>query len=417
MNKKSAVTVILYLFLSKGVSAAIPEGEWEQFKAQFAVMSERLTALEIENERLRQANSRVVMVEDLEAVNAEVATLRSREDASSWAESLMWKGDFRYRYEDIRQENAEDRDRNRIRARPALVARVTETTEVGFGMATGGDDPVSTNETLGGGGSTKDVRLDLAYATWTGLENTALTAGKFANPYYRVQKSQLIWDSDFRPEGLAVQWANDTFFANASYAFIESDSARDNDGIWGGQLGGAFEISDGLTLTASAAYLDFPSKGRRTIYDDDFFGNSAVQKDGETVYAFDYQVASGSLDITLQVFDIPLNVYGEYVKNSAADEFDSGYIAGVKLGKAKKPGSWQLQYQYEDLEADAVLGLYTDSDFAGGGSDGKGSKFAAKYAIDSQWSFAATYFYNKRGVDLGDNEDYKRLQLDTLFKY
>ena len=243
MNKKSAVTVILYLFLSKGVSAAIPEGEWEQFKAQFAVMSERLTALEIENERLRQANSRVVMVEDLEAVNAEVATLRSREDASSWAESLMWKGDFRYRYEDIRQENAEDRDRNRIRARPALVARVTETTEVGFGMATGGDDPVSTNETLGGGGSTKDVRLDLAYATWTGLENTALTAGKFANPYYRVQKSQLIWDSDFRPEGLAVQWANDTFFANASYAFIESDSARDNDGIWGGHLVTTFTSS------------------------------------------------------------------------------------------------------------------------------------------------------------------------------
>ena len=71
---------------------------------------------------------------------------------------------------------------------PALVAKITDTREVGFGMATGGDDPVSTNQTLGGGGSTKDVRLDLAYATWTGLENTALTAGKFANPILQGTK-------------------------------------------------------------------------------------------------------------------------------------------------------------------------------------------------------------------------------------
>ena len=56
---------------------------------------------------------------------------------------------------------------------PALVAKPTDTTEVGLGMATGGDDPVSTNQTLGGGGSTKDVRLDLAYADLDG-------AGKYA---------------------------------------------------------------------------------------------------------------------------------------------------------------------------------------------------------------------------------------------
>ena len=52
---------------------------------------------------------------------------------------------------------------------------------------------------------------------------------------------------------------------------------------------------------------------------------------------------------------MPLSLYGDYVENDDADDLDTGYLAGIKLGKAKKKGSWQLQYQYEDLEADATL--------------------------------------------------------------
>ena len=119
---------------------------------------------------MREASKSTIHVEDLAATNAEVETLKNRIPRLSWAEKIKWKGDFRYRYEDIEEDGKDDRDRNRIRARPALVAKTSDTTEVGFGLATGGDDPVSTNQTLGGGGSTKDVRLDLAYATWTGLK-------------------------------------------------------------------------------------------------------------------------------------------------------------------------------------------------------------------------------------------------------
>ena len=79
----------------------------------------------------------------------------------------------------------------------------------------------------------RNIRLDLAYLKWTGLEDTALSAGKFKNPYYVEQKNGLIWDGDFRPEGLAAQWAGDMFFANASYNFIESDSNNDSDGLLG----------------------------------------------------------------------------------------------------------------------------------------------------------------------------------------
>src|SRR5690606_26422153 len=126
---------------------------------------------------------------------------------------------------DIEQEGRDDRSRDRIRARAALIATPGEYSEVGLGVATGGDDPVSSNQTLGSFGTKKDIDLDLAYATWKPVENTGVTFGKFVNPFYTVEKSQLIWDSDFRPEGAALYWKGDTLFAAAVYSFLESDSA------------------------------------------------------------------------------------------------------------------------------------------------------------------------------------------------
>ena len=284
MKKVMSLAVASVLFGSAGLKADVPAAEWEQFKAQFAAMSERLNELEAENQQLRAS---YIKVEDLEATNAEVAALKSQNKATSWAESIKWKGDFRYRYEDIQEDGRDDRDRNRIRARAALIAKPTPTTEVGLGLASGGDDPVSTNQTLGGGGSTKDVRLDLGYLRWTGVENTFITAGKFKNPYYVEQKSSLIWDGDFRPEGIAAGWQGDTFFAIAEYSFIESDSRNDDDGIWGAQVGAKFTLFDDMNLTAAAKYLDIPTKDREAVYDDDFFGNSSVLKDGCLLYTSD----------------------------------------------------------------------------------------------------------------------------------
>ncbi len=418
MKKVMSVAVASVLFGSVGVYADVPESEWREFKEQYAALANRVNALEAENQKLKAMGvGTFVTVEDLSATNEKIATLEKQNKSTSWAESVKWKGDFRYRYEDIEEDGKNDRDRNRIRARAALIAKPSDTTEVGLGLATGGDDPVSTNQTLGGGGSTKDVRLDLGYLRWTGLENTYVTAGKFKNNYYVEQKSSLIWDGDFRPEGIAAGWSNDMFFANASYNFIESDSRNDDDGIWGAQVGAEFTLFESLKLTAAAKYLDIPTKGRTAIYDDDFFGNSTISENGEEVYQYDYNLYNLSLGVSFNLFDMAVTVYGDYVENDDADDLETGYLAGVKLGKAKAQGSWQVQYQYEDLEADATLGLITDSDFMGGGTDGEGHKFSAKYMIDNAWYVGTTYFDGSRGVDLGNDADYTRLMLDTGFKY
>lgn len=416
MKKILAVAVSGALLASAGASAAVSDSDLAELKAQMAAMAQRLSTLEAENNQLRELSNTTVT--ELEVTKEDLASVKQKESRVSWAETVKWKGDFRYRYEDIQQDGKDDRDRNRIRARAQLVAKPSTTTEIGLGLATGGDDPVSTNQTLGGGGSTKDIKLDLAYFTWTGLENTALTAGKFKNPFYTEQKSGLIWDGDFRPEGAAAQWAGDIFFANASYSYIDSDSNSDNDeAYWGAQVGANFKLFDNMKLTAAAGYLDIPTKGLAAIYDGDFFGNSSVVENGEEVYEYDYNLYHGSLGLSFELFDMPMAVYGDFVQNDDADDYDTGYIAGIKLGKAKKKGSWQVAYQYEQLEANAVLGLVTDSDFMGGGTDGEGSKLGAKYMLDDHWYVGATYFDGNTGVDLGGDDSYQRLQVDTGFKY
>ena len=416
MNKTALSIAVGSLLLSQGQAAlaAVSEAEFEALKAQFAAMSERMTALEAENERLQGLTAKTVPVIDLD--QEEVDDLRTFREKASWTEKTAWKGDFRYRYEEIDAEFDDDgRSRHRIRARAALVSQLPSNVEVGLGLATGGDDPVSTNQTLGGGGSTKEIRLDLAYFKWSATEHISLQAGKYKNPWREPQKSALLFDGDYRPEGLHLLFENEHFFAQFEGTWIESDSRNDDgdDFAWGVQGGTSFG-----PFNAAIGYLEWPTRGRRAIFDAEFFGNSSV---GNSLiaqrYLYNYDTITAAADLTFDVADLPLSFYVDYVHNTDADDLDTGYLAGVKLGKTKRRGSWHVQYQYQVLEADATLGLVTDSDFAGGGTDNKGHKISGKYAINDRWQLGVTYFDTQRGVDLGDNEDYKRLMLDTEFKY
>ena len=80
-------------------------------------------------------------------------------------------------------------------------------------------------------------------------------------------------------------------------------------------------------------------------------------------------------------------------------------------------GTWDISYFYERLEKDANIGLLTDSDFAGGGTNAKGHVLSGTYAFHKNWNFRATYFLNKLYLDREDPVDFNRLQLDMNFKF
>ncbi|UCG73274.1 MAG: putative porin [Chromatiales bacterium] len=403
-----------------GAAATISAADFEAFKRD---MQRRVAALEAENAALRQGRQ-----QNQEAV---VKIRGAQEDSADiWTDRIAWKGDFRYRYQhdEVDLSGINNRNRQRVRARPALIAKLPSNIEVGFGIATGSDDPVSSNQTLGGGGSSKGVNLDLAYFSWgTPIEGLTLEGGKFKNEFVRTGGNGLLWDSDWRPEGIQVLYERGLFFGNLLGTWLEADSSsgEGEEFAWGAQAGIKTELGP-AKIKAGASYFDIGVEGDPCLFEaDDCFGNTAVPdpgSPGEFLYAFDFTLLNGFLEVDFEVFDLPSQIFVDYVKNDDADSEDTGYAVGARLGKAKKQGSWQASYTYQDLEADAVLGLLTDSDFAGGGTDSKGSKFGAAYALTDASKVKLTYFLTERqdsnGVENGFSSfDVDTLQLDFEFKY
>jgi hypothetical protein len=415
MKKLLAVAVAGALLGSVPAHAAVTDAEFAELKAQMAAMAQRLNALEAENNQLREQTTKTDS--KLEAAQSDLAVVKQQSEASSWADNIKLKGDFRYRYDDIDEEDEDGRSRDRVRARMAVIAKGPSDTEIGLGLASGNTDPVSTNQTLGSGASTKEINLDLAYATWRPLETASVTAGKYAVPFWLPQGSSLLFDSDLRPEGFAGGYADDLFFANAAYMYIESDdgAADGSEGTYGVQAGMKYAFTDETNLSAAIAYYDLGVEGRVGTYrPNEFYGNSTVINDqGNEVYEYDFALYNAGVQLNTSLFEMPLSLFGDYVYNDDASDFDTGYIAGFSTGM----GNVSFLYWYQNLEANAVLGAWTDSDFAGGGTDGEGSKFVLGYALTKAWSLSATYFDTTSGMDLGSDADYKRWQLDTTWKY
>jgi hypothetical protein len=242
-NSMKKLTILLglsALLISSQALAQVSDDEIQALRSQIEMLNQRLDQLEQQNRDMSRslqeartqnmaATGAAAAADGEQALDEKIdqavaAQVDERMAAVSWAERMRWKGDFRYRYENIDEQGKDGRNRSRIRARTALVADVTPTVEVGLGLATGGDDPVSANVTLGGGGSKKEINLDLAYFDWSGLANTHLLGGKFSNFLVKPQKTALLWDGDWRPEGLGMVWDNGTFFAQGLGTWLEGDS-------------------------------------------------------------------------------------------------------------------------------------------------------------------------------------------------
>ncbi len=225
----------------------------------------------------------------------------------------------------------------------------------------------------------------------------------------------MIWDGDYRPEGLAAKYDNGTLFANGAFLYLESDDkagSNDAKSFWGAQLGFNTAIADHIELIAGVSYYDIPVMGSMPFFDaDDSFGNTLA---GDGPYLNNYEELELFAELITSLGSLPLSLFVDWVENQEADNDETGYSAGFKLGTAKDPGTWQMAYIYKDIEADAVLGLTTDSDFGGGGTDSKGHILEGAYAVDKNTSFSVTYFINENG-EL--ETDYDRLQVDLKFKY
>lgn len=341
-----------------------------------------------------------------------VAPAAAQED---WTDRLSFKGDVRLRYEAIDEDGEEERNRMRFRTRFGLNAKVTDDVKFVFQLATGGDSPVSTNQSFDDGFSTKDIGVDLAYVDWKINDNLNVYGGKMKNPMFNAGGVPLVWDSDLNPEGLAMKFTSGGFFGTAGGFSVEERSSSDDSLLFVVQAGYTFAVGENASLTAGAGYFSYSNTvGNEPFYDGSANGNS-VDLNGD--YIYDYRNTEVFAQFDTKVGDWPLRIYAHLTQNNEVSAEDTGYAVGAKLGSAKNDGEMEFSWTYQDIEADAVVGTFNDSDFGGGGTDSDGHMLKAKYAVSKRIAVGGTLFLNNVDRFQGTEHDYNRLQLDVEFKF
>ncbi|MBN1884385.1 MAG: putative porin [Candidatus Krumholzibacteriota bacterium] len=345
--------------------------------------------------------------------------------AGEWYDKVKIKGDFRQRHDLIQDESKDvDRNRWRIRARLELGATVTDDWSVGIRLASGSDDPVSTNQSMTDGASTKGFGLDLAYFDFhPGLiDGLHIVGGKMKLPFNTVQKTELIWDGDWNPEGAAVTYEAKidervALFVNGAFFYLEERSSDDDSWMAGGQAGIRITPADGMRLVVAGGYYDYQAfEGYAGMYDPgDLFGNTGIDDDGDMLYATDYNVAEFQAEFGVKLEKLAFAVYGDFVRNIEADSLDTAYLFGASVQHGKDKGHVKVYANYREVEDDAVVGEFTDSDFIGGGTNGNGFEIGAGYGIAKKVDLALSFFVNNKGID--EEIDFKRLLVDLVLKF
>ncbi|MHC5163380.1 MAG: putative porin [Planctomycetota bacterium] len=433
MIRKLGLWVVLSAFLAGPASVA-----------QADDIAELRKLMEQQYEQMRQMQEKLI---ELEAAQKQQGTAMKEIKSSggtfelpenlAWLEDIQFYGDFRYRYEYRDRDWKDDTsDRHRIRARIGLKYDINDEFKLDFRVATAeffdddedgtiGGDYVSGNRTLGDYWASKNLWVDRAYVAYNPNWADGVTAlfGKMGNPFYKVGKNQLIWDGDLNPEGIAIQYKTGDLFVNGMFGMVQENGSDSDKQMLGIQTGLVHAFENGSSLTYGAGYFDYLNvKGEEAIVDSAFAGNTSNDNgtpgdDTDDFYEYDYNMVQIFGEYATKVGELPVSVYGNYVLNTASDvKEDTGWLVGTKLGKAKDPGSWEFKYDYRDIEADAVFGAFTDSDFADGGTDAKGHVFGVGYALAKNTTLAATYFMND-ALDKEPDDGYDRLQLDLKVKF
>jgi len=407
VKKKLLIASILALLSQTAVAES--SQEVNLLKQQIKLLTERLDNLE------QQATNNNSVPKTQDSVVAATPSPDKKSAKPSIADRLTFKADFRDRYEIIDQQGKPGRERNRVRLRAALSMKVDDALSITLGTATGGDDPVSTNQTLGGAGSTKDLRLDLAYFTQKFSDTTKLIGGKMKNPFFKPGKNPTFWDSDYNPEGFAFSYHKDGIKGTLVGFSIDERKKTTDALMLGGQLLNEFKVSQGGKIIAGLGYYDYSGvQGYSTLHDTKARGNSL---DANGNYLTDFNIVETFVEYKTKMNSQPFALFVNYFDNTAAQRLNTSYVVGVKVGKVKAAGSWDIGLNYQDTEADAVIGLFNDSDFAGGHTDSKGFTLKAGYGIKKNVKVGLAYINSEFGQSLPTQTKYNRLQLDFKVKF
>lgn len=387
--------------------------------AASAVLAEDPTLAELQAQ-LKELSAKITKLEQQAAQKAEapasdlaarVEKLENGPEIPDWVSNTKIKGDLRYRYENRDVDGAVGGNRQRIRGRIGVYGEVNDYIDYGvrFSMS---EDATSSNNTLGDDFKKEGTYFDLFYADIhpEQFKGAHIIMGKMQQPW--LARTGLLWDSDLNPEGIAVTYSKElgettVFHANAG-AFVvnDEDIAGDKGGddvrLQTAQLAIDTKVGD-TKLQAGASDYWFENMENATF---------SSWKNNTPNGGFNIIEGFGSA--TIDAGGLPLKFYGQVAQNTEAEvsNEDTAYLVGVKLGKAKDPGTWEIGYNWREVGKDSVCGPFNDGDFNNGNTDSKGHKIGAKYQISKNLQAGVTYLITE-----GVAEDSDTFQADMIFKF
>ena len=399
--------------------------------------------------------------------------MQSKLGIPDWVTAIKLGGDFRGRFEENNAVSTaySDRDRFRYRLRFGAVVSLENNFDIGLRLASGnpmtggainsnpGGSSVSANTDFNSLDSRKFIWIDAAFARWTPLKTgewtLSGTIGKMDNPF---QLSNMVWDYDINPEGGALQLAfhpSDKHALKMNSGIFVLDEINQGVGaiptlnpnhdpylygaqvVWEGKWHPRFETALGVA-GFNIVHKDSLNAKAQPLY------NSGNTRDVNGFLAYNMNPIVGTASATYKLTsfpgyagEFPIKVLGEYIDNPGAASNHSGYRVGVGLGKGGKKGTWELNYRYQRLDADAWLDALVDDDngayyAAGnpqlvgtgktsgwfGGTNVRGHLVQASYFFTDYLNLSFTYYLNDLIINApGQTSDASHFMADLMWKF
>ncbi len=316
--------------------------------------------------------------------------------AGEAVDTMKFSGDLRLRYEYQDKDDKMNQGRARFRLRFNVKTKIDDNWSLGFRLASGsGNDPTSTNQSMDDNFSEKNIWIDRVFATYR-QGGFTFTGGKMANPFVTTD---ILWDSDINPEGAAEHWSFGKYGYITLAQMVLSENSSASDAYLVAVQGG---LKFGI-ISVNLAYYSF----------NNYVENAPALRGN----LFENGTGFSLIDLLVKIHATGnLSFWGEYVANADANRTASTgntEDTAIGIGLSYRYQDWKFKIKYADIEPNAVIGTFSDSDF--GFSNRKGYKIAVERRLRKKVVLAVVFFDTKQSTD--NKNEAKAVQFDLKLKF
>ncbi len=351
-----------------------------------------------------------------------------------WIDSntnLTFYGDLRLRYElDWDSQNAagvprDDRHRGRIRGRVGVGYKFSEEWSIGARVRTGSSrSQQSPHLTFAGDDRVSDDLDFVADRYFVQFKRQGFTgwAGRNASPFW--QQTELFWDEDVTPTGLAGLYelpVGKGKLTTAAGAFYLPDGGFDLNG----QMLGA-QVKYSLPVQTS----QWTGAGGLQFLHGEEGANNLRNRNGARDYLIGTAGAQWSVPLNKVPFTLGADLFYNFEDYNAKElaplsavnkNQNLGYVFSIQYGQLKQRHDWLVGYFYCHIETLAVNASYAQDDwirFGNGAqtdaSDFEGHEFRIAYAVSKSINLVARLYLVEA---ITTRQDGKRFRLDLNWKF